>query len=171
MQVAFIWNCVFVVMLGFTTLMLTGCEPAPTIEITNVEKRWGISESSLGYEKQHQAALAWYDINKHNIKNLSSEEELIGYVVKCQDDYHFTISGVGGLKNRISGTILSKCHEIAVTHTHPEPEIGMTSDFFSESDMETAQILGVYVNQVNLCTVRYMYKSQSKYGEVIGNIC
>ena len=124
----------------------------------------------VNFETEQEAVIFFYKSNYKLIKSLNNEQELLGYALKCGDAYQYTNSTVGGLYNKVTFDVETKCDIVAMLHTHPLPPEGMTVDFFSEADLSLSKTLNVYLFTLEKHIIRIADGSQMKYGRKVGTI-
>ncbi|MCP3686089.1 MAG: hypothetical protein GY861_25870 [bacterium] len=128
------------------------------------------------FNTQKQAAVAFYKRNVKVIDSLSSEQEMLGWVLKCKEGYRYTNYVIGGVSNPIRVGEVNRgvgCKISAHLHTHPKMgygKHGATVDFFSEGDVRSAQQFEMYLMSAENCNIRYIHKTKYRYGNLLGKI-
>ncbi|AUG88440.1 hypothetical protein PQC39_gp076 [Vibrio phage Vp_R1] len=133
----------------------------------------GCSEvSEESFSTQHSAAVAWFKHYHPVAESLTSEQELLGFVLKCPDGrYKYSSYEIGGISNSYHmSDKIGGCDKVAHLHTHPIVAPGLTVDFFSKVDLATSNKHDLYMMAMNKCKIRIATKdnNHNRYGDVIG---
>ncbi|CAH9014606.1 hypothetical protein VPH5P1C_0229 [Vibrio phage 5P1c] len=130
------------------------------------------------YENQHKyfrekdlAATDFFIENKSKIEALSSQQEMLGWVLYCEGrGYSYTNYRIGDLSNPVRPNEVDTqgCEVRDFLHTHPR-SLGSV-DYFSEGDMKVAKWRGIYLFTTEKYYVRFHNGTQDRYGEVVANI-
>lgn len=105
----------------------------------------------------HDAAVRGFienNIDTLHQREYHSDHELLSWIVKCGNNYHYLKSWKGGLSNSLTPPKTS-CKVVALFHTHPLPKgRGWTSDLFSKADLKSSEKWGVYLLALENCNLR-----------------
>lgn len=109
------------------------------------------------YVTELDAVSAFYEGNKPLLRRLRTEQEMLGWVVLCNDGYYrITKPRKGAGSNPVDVfETFEGCTKIAFMHSHPTPPRGMTTDFFSEADLNFAKTYPIYMMAQERCFLRY----------------
>ena len=123
------------------------------------------------FSNKGQAAIAFFIENKSKIESLSSQQEMLGWVLDCGDKgYSYTNYVIGSLSNPVRPSEVYKrdCKVGEFLHTHPRTRGSV--DYFSERDIQVAKWRGIYLFTTEKYYVRFHNGTQDRYGTVIANI-
>lgn len=130
------------------------------------------SATNEEFYTERSAAIHFFKSNVDVMKSLTSEQEMLGYVLKCGKTYRATSPLIGGLMNTRynSDNPLKHCSISAGLHTHPVPDKGWTMDLFSEADIETSHKWRSYLLSQENCNIRFGYKLKDSRGKVVAKL-
>lgn len=133
-------------------------------------KPYGIE--SIGYHTQQETAIDFYKNNISTLKLLTTQEEMLGWVLKCDDVYKYTNPKIGGLENSLNPSVIERngCVVSALLHTHPRQPRGWTVDFFSQEDIQTSFHWDMYLLSQENCNVRFGSKLKDRDGVLLGKL-
>lgn len=142
-----------------SVLIITGCNKTYKVE-------------SAGHPTQDSAAVEFYKNNLPILKRLTTQEEMLGWVLKCGDVFKYTNSKIGGLKNNLNSSDIEMdgCSISALLHTHPRQPRGWTVDFFSQEDMQTSFYWDMYLLSQENCNVRFGSSLKDRNGVLLGKL-
>lgn len=127
-------------------------------------------DSQVRYESSHEAAIQFYKQNLHLISGSGRNQEVLGWVLKCEDGWSYTNAVVGSLSNPVRPQEVDKgnCSLRAFIHTHPKTH--GTVDFFSEADMKIGKWRGIYLLSLENYYVRFHNGTQDRGGLLLGKL-
>lgn len=120
------------------------------------------------YKTSHEAVVAFYKQHRNLIRSSGRGEEILGWVLKCEEGYGYTNAIVGDLSNPVRPQEVDKgsCSLRAFIHTHPRTQ--GTVDFFSKSDMKIGKWRGIYLLSLENNHVRFHNGTQDRNGILLG---
>ena len=142
--------------------LLTGCDSQVEIQYETTVK---------GYTTEKESVVAFFEDNREVLQELTNQQEMLGWVVKCSNLYYNTNSKIGTLYNIIDTSEISLgrgCEVTANIHTHTIPPKEKTADVFSEADLKASKRWNMYLLAQENCTLR-MSKGR-KWGVRLGKI-
>ncbi|AUR93385.1 membrane lipoprotein [Vibrio phage 1.187.O._10N.286.49.F1] len=125
---------------------------------------------SESYSTEQQAVVRFLKDNIITLKILTSQQEMLGWVLKCGDGFKHTVAEVGGLSNILTPPKVSGCKVSALVHTHPRVPKGYTVDFFSEEDIKTTYRWNSYILSQENCNIRFGSKLKNRDGTLLGKL-
>lgn len=142
-----------------TVLSLFGCSKYETLEVS--------------YQTEQEAVVAFLKDNRTTLKQLTSEQEIMGWVLKHEEVYYNTTPYIGGLSNPTLESDIDKPYgykATAIIHSHPTPTFGQSADFFSREDLHTGTIWNMYLLSQENCNVRFASSTHYRSGTLLGRI-
>ena len=123
------------------------------------------------FSNKDQAAIAFFIENKSKIESLSSQQEMLGWVLHCNDKgYAYTNYVIGDLSNTVRPHEVDKgdCEVGEFLHSHPITN--RITDYFSKADIQIAKWRGIYLFSTEGYYVRVHNGKKDRYGTIIANI-
>ena len=130
----------------------------------------GHSVLSENYDSEQVAAVRFLKDNLSTLKRLTSQQEMLGWVLKCGGGFRHTEANIGGLSNVLVPPKVSGCKVSALVHTHPNVPKGYTVDFFSEEDIKTTYRWNSYILSQENCNIRFGSKLENRDGVLLGKL-
>lgn len=131
-------------MLSALVLFLSGCD----ISVDN--------EKSIPYATADSAVKKLIENNLDTLHQpeYHSDHELLSWIVKCDNNYHYLKPWKGGLSNSLTPPKTS-CKVVVLFHTHPLPNgRGWSADLFSKADLKASEKWGMYLLALENCNLR-----------------
>lgn len=131
-------------------VLLQGCQiDKNSYKVTNKRYTW-----------QHEAAEDFFESNKEVLRKMKTEQEMLGWIVRCEDGYAVTTYKIGTASNPVDiNEKFGDCYKVAFMHSHPHPPIGMTTDRFSPADLNFSMKYPLYMMAQENCFLRYASKN------------
>lgn len=130
----------------------------------------GITKKEF-YNSETEAVTAFYKNNTPVLKSLTKDQEMLGWVVECEEGFYVTKAWVGGLSNPLKEPLTRiGCSVVANMHTHPRVPFWLTVDFYSEADLLSTKYWRMYLLSQENCNIRLAVDSENKHGKLIGKL-
>lgn len=116
------------------------------------------------YNHQDIAAIEFYKHNIEVIKNLTNNEEILGWVYNCDGKYTYSDYMIGSTKNIVKYIDKFGCSRVGIVHSHPLPDNDkLTRDLFSAADFKTSYSYTMYLIAKENCYIRKSNSGRNVY--------
>lgn len=138
--------------------------------ITSTAQAYTVADGK--YITEHRAVRAFFENNYDILKVLRSNQEMLGWVLVCNGVYKVTKPFIGTATNPVNvNETFRGCYKVSFMHSHPAPMGNLTTDFFSEADLDFTRFYPLYMMAQENCFLRYAeLNSERPKGRYLGKV-